>query len=30
MFPLCIQQQQNTWFTEITFMVNMGNNDDWC
>ena len=28
-FPLCIQQQLNTLFTEITFMVNMENNADW-
>jgi hypothetical protein len=21
--------KKNTWFTEITFMVNMENNDDW-
>jgi hypothetical protein len=27
---LCVfSNNKNTWFTEITFVVNMENNDDW-
>jgi hypothetical protein len=27
---LCVfSDDKNTWFTEMTFMVNMENNDDW-
>ncbi len=27
--PCVFSDNKNTWFTEITFMVNMENNDDW-
>ncbi len=29
MFLCVFSNNKNTWFTEVTFMVNMENNDDW-